>query len=350
MDEPALAGEIGERFDHVLVDEYQDTNRLQADDPARAEARRPRPHGGRRRRAGDLRLPRAPTVRNILDFPRAVRRRRRAVVTLERNYRSTQPILDAANAVIALAQRALHQGPVERRARRRAAAARRRAPTRPTQARYVVDAGAGRSARTGIALKSQAVLFRAVAPQRARSSSSSARRNIPFVKFGGLKFLEAAHVKDVLAVPALGAEPARPRSPASASLQLLPGVGPATARAAARRAWRPPTRPRALAGFAAAARPRGPTGRARATARPAARPTPRLAGGSSSACAAGTEPHLRAPARRRRTCARPTCEQLDADRRRAIASRERFLTELTLDPPERHQRRGRRAAAATRTT
>ena len=85
---------IGARFDHVLVDEYQDTNRLQAEILLRAEARRPRPHGGRRRRAVDLRVSRRRRCATSSTSRRSSSRRR-AVVTLEQNYRSTQPILDA---------------------------------------------------------------------------------------------------------------------------------------------------------------------------------------------------------------------------------------------------------------
>ena len=100
MEEPALAAAIAARFDHVLVDEYQDTNLLQAA-ILRAQARRPRPHRGRRRRAGDLFLPRRRGAQHPR-LPGAVRARPR-VLALTRNYRSTQPILDASNAVIAQA-------------------------------------------------------------------------------------------------------------------------------------------------------------------------------------------------------------------------------------------------------
>src|SRR6185436_6926159 len=78
-----------------------------------------------------------------------------------------------------------------------------------------------------IALRRQAVLF--------RSSHHSdvlelelVRRNIPYVKYGGLKFLEAAHVKDLLAVLRWADNP-KNRVAAWRTLQLLPGVGPATA-------------------------------------------------------------------------------------------------------------------------
>ncbi len=99
--EPAFAREIGERFDHVLVDEYQDTNRLQA-----AILRAMKPDGRGVTVVGDdaqsIYSFRAATVRNILDFPAEFAPPAR-VVTLDRNYRSTQPILDASNAVIGLA-------------------------------------------------------------------------------------------------------------------------------------------------------------------------------------------------------------------------------------------------------
>src|SRR5262245_42114672 len=102
MSETALAAELGERFDHVLVDEYQDTNALQASILLALK-----PVGRGLTVVGDdaqsIYSFRAATVRNILDFPGHFRPRAE-IVTLERNYRSTKPILAAANAVIALAE------------------------------------------------------------------------------------------------------------------------------------------------------------------------------------------------------------------------------------------------------
>ena len=99
--EPLLAREIGERFDHVLVDEYQDTNRLQA-----SILLAMKPTGSGLTVVGDdaqsIYSFRAATVRNILDFPSQFTPHAR-IVPLDRNYRSTQPILDASNAVIGLA-------------------------------------------------------------------------------------------------------------------------------------------------------------------------------------------------------------------------------------------------------
>ena len=161
--------DIGGRFDHVLVDEYQDTNRLQAVDPAGAEARRPRPDRGRRRRPVDLLLSRRDGAQHPR-LSRASSRRRPTIITLERNYRSTQPILDAANAVIDLARRALHQEPLDRAPsgeRPRLVTVRDEAD----QARYVVERVLEhREARHGAEAAGGAVPH--VAPQRRRSRSS----------------------------------------------------------------------------------------------------------------------------------------------------------------------------------
>src|SRR5260221_6139095 len=101
MAEPSLAEEVGRRFDHVLVDEYQDTNRLQS-----TILRAMKPDGKGVTVVGDdaqsIYSFRAATVRNILDFPTQFTSPAH-VVTLERNYRSTQPILEASNAVIDMA-------------------------------------------------------------------------------------------------------------------------------------------------------------------------------------------------------------------------------------------------------
>jgi DNA helicase II / ATP-dependent DNA helicase PcrA len=76
-------------------------------------------------------------------------------------------------------------------------------------------------------LKQQAVLFRA-SHHSARLEIELTRRNIPFVKYGGLKFLEAAHIKDVLAF-LHWAENLRDRVSGFRLVQLLPGIGPTTA-------------------------------------------------------------------------------------------------------------------------
>lgn len=224
VSDPQLADDVGSRFDHVLVDEYQDTNCLQASILFSLK-----PGGRGLTVVGDdaqsIYSFRAATIRNILDFPNQFSPRPADVVTLDRNYRSTQPILAAANGVIDLARERFTKNLWTERA----------SELRPLlvtvrdeadQAAYVVEQVLA-NRELGVTLKSQAVLF--------RSSSHSGsleveltRRNVPFVKFGGLKFLDSAHVKDLLAVLRFAQNP-RDRVAGFRLLQMLPGVGPQTA-------------------------------------------------------------------------------------------------------------------------
>ena len=221
MADRGLASAIGARFDHVLVDEYQDTNRLQSRILAALK-----PDGAGVTVVGDdaqaIYSFRAATVENIREFPDGFTPRAR-IVTLEQNYRSTQPVLDAANTLLA------EGGPHYRKNLR----SMRDAGPRPAyvvvqddeaQAGYVIECVLAARER-GVALRRQAVLFRA-ADHSDLLELELMRRNIPFVKYGGLKFLEAAHVKDLLAVLRLADNP-RNRIAAFRVLQLLPGMGPA---------------------------------------------------------------------------------------------------------------------------
>ena len=215
MSDAALASEVGAQFDHILVDEYQDTNVLQAE-----ILKGLRPAGEGLTVVGDdaqaIYSFRAATVENILGFPGQFAGA--SVVTLEENYRSTQAVLDAANALIGKQLRSRKaQGPKPRYAT---------VADDQAQAHYIVKHILEARER-GILLRKQAVLF--------RSSHHSdglelelVRRNIPYVKYGGLKFLEAAHVKDLLAVLRWADNP-KNRVAAFRALQLQPGVGPATA-------------------------------------------------------------------------------------------------------------------------
>jgi len=223
VEQAQLAREIGERFSHVLVDEYQDTNRLQA-----AILLSIKPDGRGLTVVGDdaqsIYAFRGATVRNILEFP--ARFEPPALqVTLDRNYRSSATILAAANAVIALArQRYTKDLWTERKASGKPQLVSVRDDA--DQAGYVVEQLLARR-ENGVKLKSQAVLFRA-AHHSARLELELTRRNIPFVKFGGLKFLEAAHVKDVLALLRWAQNP-RDRVCGFRAIQLLAGIGPKTA-------------------------------------------------------------------------------------------------------------------------
>jgi DNA helicase-2/ATP-dependent DNA helicase PcrA len=223
MAEPTIAADVAERFDHVLVDEYQDTNRLQASILLALK-----PNGTGLTVVGDdaqsIYSFRAATVRNILDFPGQFNPRAE-IATLDRNYRSTQPILAAANAVMELAQERIAKNLWSERA---AAERPRLVSVRDEveQARYVAHTVLQKR-EAGVALKRQAVLFRA-SHHSALTEIELARCNIPFVKFGGLRFLEAAHVKDVLAFLRWAENP-RDRVAGFRVIQLLPGAGPVTA-------------------------------------------------------------------------------------------------------------------------
>jgi DNA helicase-2/ATP-dependent DNA helicase PcrA len=218
-----LAAEIGSRFDHVLVDEYQDTNALQSGILLRLK-----PSGAGLTVVGDdaqaIYSFRGATVDNILEFPERFSPPAHVVV-LEENYRSTQQVLDAANAVIADGARQYRKF---LRSTRGGGARPRYVTVQDDQAQacYVVERVLECRER-GVELRRQAVLFR-------NSDHSDVlelelmRRNIPYVKYGGLKFLEAAHVKDLLAVLRWADNP-RNRIAAFRVLQLLPGMGPATA-------------------------------------------------------------------------------------------------------------------------
>ena len=223
MQEPSIAQAVSARFDHVLVDEYQDTNRLQASILLAL-----RPTGKGLTVVGDdaqaIYSFRAATVRNILDFPGHFSPPA-DVVTLERNYRSTQPILEAANAVIGLAEERFTKNLWSDRA---SAERPRLVGVRDEidQANFVVERVL-ESREAGLALKTQAVLFR-TSHHSGPLEVELTRRNIPFVKFGGLKFLETAHIKDLLAVLRFAQNP-RDRVGGFRVIQLLPGIGPATA-------------------------------------------------------------------------------------------------------------------------
>lgn len=225
MAEPALAQAVGARFDHVLVDEYQDTNVLQA-----AIVRAMKPDGTGVTVVGDdaqsIYSFRAASIDNILDFPQQYTPAAR-VIKLEENYRSTQPVLDAANAVIGQASRGYTKQ----------LTAHRGGGTKPcfvtveddhNQSLYVVDTVlANREA--GQRLRDQAVLFR-VSHHADALEVELIRRNIPYRKYGGLKFLESGHIKDVLAVLRWADNP-RNRIAAFRCCQLVPGIGPKAAEA-----------------------------------------------------------------------------------------------------------------------
>ncbi|MGB6766738.1 MAG: ATP-dependent helicase [Methyloceanibacter sp.] len=325
VSDPMLADDIGGRFDHVLVDEYQDTNRLQASILLALK-----PTGRGLTVVGDdaqaIYSFRAATVQNILDFPGQFSPPAK-IVTLDRNYRSTEPILAAANAVIGLASERFTKNLWTDRTggeRPRLVSVR----DEPDQVCYIVERVL-ESREAGSLLKHQAVLFRA-SHHSGPLEVELTRRNIPFVKFGGLRFLDAAHVKDVLALLRFVENP-RDRVAGFRVMLLVPGVGPSSAQ-------------RALDLMADAADPIEAL---------MAAPPPSRAGADwpSFVDTMGALRSGRAGWPAELECARlwyePHLERIHEDavtRRndliqleqiaRGYPSRERFLTELTLDPPD----------------
>jgi DNA helicase-2/ATP-dependent DNA helicase PcrA len=326
LNDPAQARAMGERFDHILVDEYQDSNRLQA-----SIVRRLRPDGTGVFVVGDdaqsIYAFRGAAVENILGFaqqyaPPAAR------ITLDVNYRSLQPVLDAANALLA---DSVHQYP------KTLVAHRRHCGQRPglvcvlderEQADFITEQVLAQR-EAGIALKRQAVLFRS-AQHSDFLEVELTRRNIPFVKHGGLKFLEAAHIKDLLAVLRWADRPAH-RVAAFRALQLMPGFGPAHARRCLEMIAGRPDPLTTLAGFAA---PPASAGHWPAFVELMAQ----LASPDSrwphelGPLVAWLKPLLA------ERYDNPSVRATDLDGLAAIAarfaSRERFLTELALDPPQ----------------
>ena len=322
---PAIAAQMRADFDHILVDEYQDTNRLQA-----AILLALTPDGAGLTVVGDdaqsIYAFRAATVRNILDFPDQFSPRA-AVISLERNYRSTQPILDAANAVIAQAS----EGFSKTLTSSKPSAELPHLVTvedEEAQAAYVADQVL-EYREAGVDLRHQAVLFR-TSHHSGRLEIELAGRNIPFVKYGGLKFIEAAHVKDLLAILRWAENP-RDAIAGFRVLQLLPGIGPASAKKAMAHLGEHDFDLAELAGF--------PTPDAAALSWPGLcgmlrrlRDAKTAWAGQIGLVRAWYQPHLErlydyAPSRAGDL---DQLEQIAVD----YPNRERFLSEVTLDPPD----------------
>jgi DNA helicase II / ATP-dependent DNA helicase PcrA len=343
-------GVLAGLFDHVLVDEYQDVNGLQAEIVALL-----RPGGRGVTAVGDDAQAiygfRAATTAAIAEFehryPGAV------VLRLEHNYWSTPPILAVANQVMAeAAGGATKTLWSERPGRRR--------PLLRTCADETAEAEAVCGSvlahrEQGVPLREQAVLFRA-SHHAAVLELALGRRGIPYVKYGGLRFLEAAHVKDLLSLVRILDNPWDELAWFRV-LRLLEGIGPATAGRLVEQLGvraRHPGRGEG-GGDGAAADPGAPTPLARLLAAAPAVPEPARAelNGLRSALAhccgqgiAGSPPPAGAQVdrlrgwlepivRRRYDAPAARCSDLErlAEQASTAASRSRFVADLTLDPP-----------------
>jgi DNA helicase-2/ATP-dependent DNA helicase PcrA len=221
--ESAIATRIREQFDHILVDEYQDTNILQAGILTRLF-----PDGRGLTVVGDdaqsIYSFRSANVENILGFPQLFSPPAQ-VIPLSKNYRSTQPILDLSNELLKGASTGYKNQLFSDKA----------AKQKPwlvtvedqeAQSKYIIEKILV-AREEGVALKRQVVLFRS-SHHSSDLEINLRRHNIPYVKHGGLKFLDAAHVKDALSILRWADNP-KHRLSGFRILKLLPGIGPAIA-------------------------------------------------------------------------------------------------------------------------
>ncbi len=239
-----VAERVGGRFDHVLVDEYQDTNIIQA-----GILQRMRRTNKNLTVVGDdaqsIYSFRAASVRNMLDFPKQFPGA--TVVTLDQNYRSVPPILESTNRVIAQAKERYTKDLWSQRE----GGEKPKLVTCKDEAQqdqYVVQRVLEHYEQ-GIPLRKMAVLFRA-AHHSDSLELELTRRNIPYVKYGGLRFLESAHVKDLIAFLRIAENP-RDQMAWFRVLQLLDGVGPSTAASAVKHLAANAYDPATIRGFAA---------------------------------------------------------------------------------------------------
>lgn len=222
VEHPPVRKKLGATYRYVMVDEYQDTNRIQAHISALLAAG----HGNIMVVGDDAQSIyafRGASFRNIIDFPQIFPDCR--TILLEQNYRSTQPILDLGNAILERARekyskKLFTEVPGDLKP------AFVRTSDDYSQAGFVCDRVL-ELREEGVPLEEIAVLTRAAWHSNTLELELRSR-NIPFRKFGGIKFVEAAHVKDVCALLKISLNP-RDAAAWFRILQFFDGVGPKTA-------------------------------------------------------------------------------------------------------------------------
>src|SRR5687767_675832 len=335
LEHETLGHKVAALYDHVLVDEYQDTNVVQAR-ILKGLCR----HGNITVVGDDAQSIysfRGASFRNILEFPREFQGT--TMVALEQNYRSTQPILDTSNTLISRASERFTKNLWTHR----------EGGEQPwlvttndeqQQTRFVVERILELH-EEGIPLSEMAVLFRA-GYMSADLEIELTNRKIPFEKWGGLKFLEAAHVKDVLAFLRVSDNP-RDEVSWYRILMLMPGIGDSTARALMdsmqERSWDPD----AFTHLIAPPRARD-AHRSLATLLRQLRGVARVAEGEEGGARVASDiAAIRAlyDSVLREKYDRPEARLADLDQLRTIAasypSRSAFLAALALDPPSSTQ-------------
>jgi len=227
VEDAEVAALIRSQFDHILVDEYQDTNILQAGILTRLF-----PDGKGLTVVGDdaqsIYRFRSAEIENILNFPDQFRPRAN-VISLKQNYRSTQHILDLANNLLEESKVGYKKELISFKKNSESQKGKPflvNVEDDQSQAQYIVEQVL-RERERGTDLRQQAVLFRN-GHHSDRLEIELMRHDIPFVKYGGLKFLEAGHVKDLLSIIRWIDNPKHHIS-GFRVLKLLPAVGPTTA-------------------------------------------------------------------------------------------------------------------------
>ena len=336
-----VAESLRDLFDHILIDEYQDTNPIQADIVRNMW----RPDTGLCAVGDDAQAIfgfRAATVANMWSFTDHFAGA--TTITLEQNYRSTMPILTVANGLLDQSSGLRADGRTGPHFSKQLWSER---PAGPTP-RLLTHADEGDQSRSvavdildlrerGVDLRNQAVLFRAGHHSDGLELELT-RRDIPYVKYGGLKYLESAHVKDLLALLRILDNPSDQLA-WHRILVTLDGVGPAISRRIASDIGIDESDDRALTRFIDGA------GRLPASAEDQAGELRAAFAdcveADSTLSPAQQIDRLRPfcamvfPARYDNAAARlADIEQLAASAA-GYRSRSRFLTEMTLDPPSR---------------
>jgi len=213
---------LSRKYKYVMVDEYQDTNKLQGYIACllASEHKNIMVVGDD---AQSIYSFRGANFRNIMDFPRLFKNTK--VITLEENYRSTQPILNLTNEVIRSAKEKFEKNLYTKKKGTELPVF-IDAEDENAQSRYIADKIL-ELREEGVDLKDMAVLFRSGWHSN-DLEVELAGRNIPFVKYGGQKFVEASHIKDIISYLRIVYNVSDQVSWLRALL-LIPGIGPKSA-------------------------------------------------------------------------------------------------------------------------
>ena len=213
---------LARKYRYIMVDEYQDTNNLQAYVACllASENKNIMVVGDD---AQSIYSFRGANFKNIMGFPRIFKGAK--IITLEENYRSTQPILNLTNKVISRAKESFKKNLYTRKKGDKQPIF-IDAPDENAQSKYIADKIL-QLREEGLELKDMAVLFRSGWHSN-DLEVELASRNIPFIKYGGQKFVEAAHIKDIISYLRIVYNWSDQVSWLRALL-LIPGVGPKSA-------------------------------------------------------------------------------------------------------------------------